>query len=94
MDYFNTNQETGATLENSIAAARRQQERILAIFRYFAGSCFSPEEIHKVFSQNVPLTSIRRAITNLTKAGKLEKTPHMTFGKYGKKVHMWRYAGD
>ena len=38
MDYFNTNQETGATLENSIAAARRQQDRILAIFRYFSGS--------------------------------------------------------
>ena len=94
MDYFNTNRETGDTLKQSITAAQRQQHIVLNIFQSFPRALFSPEEIHRHFDANVPLTSIRRAITNLTQEGKLEKTPHMTFGKYGKKVHMWRYKGD
>jgi len=94
MDYFNTNHESGNTLKNSITAAIRQQAKVLSLFRSFPNCRFSPEDIHGQFGDNVPLTSIRRAITNLTQEGKLEKTPHMTFGKYGKKVHLWRYKGD
>jgi len=94
MDYFNTNRETGDVLKQSIATAFRQQHRVLYIFQSSPRALFSPEEIHRHFDDNVPLTSIRRAITNLTQEGKLEKTTHMSVGKYGKKVHLWRYKGE
>ena len=94
MDYFNTNRESGDILKQSISTARRQQTLVLSIFRSFPGALLRPEDVHRHFGDHVPLTSIRRAITNLTQEGKLEKTPHMTFGKYGKKVHLWRYLGE
>ena len=39
-----------------------------------------------------PITSIRRAITDLTNAGKLTKTDTMKLGRYGKHVHTWKLA--
>ena len=38
---------------------------------------------------NCPITSIRRAMTNLSDDGKLEKTKEYVVGNYGKKEHLW-----
>jgi hypothetical protein len=40
-------------------------------------------------SKDTPLTSIRRAITNLTKKGYLRKTNIKVTGKYGRKEYCW-----
>ena len=45
-----------------------------------------------VFSGLVPLTSIRRALTNLTNAGELVKTDKQMKGMYGRPEHQWRLA--
>jgi hypothetical protein len=37
-----------------------------------------------------PITSIRRALTNLTNEGKIIKTGVKTVGLYNKKEHLWR----
>lgn len=90
-DYYNTNREVGSTLMESRATARTQQERILEYFQIFNRSRFSPHEIRdNVFENIIPLTSVRRAMTNLTDAGYLEKTIFMKEGSYGKQVHTWR----
>ena len=39
-----------------------------------------------------PITSIRRAITDLTNEGKLVKTNSLKKGNYGKKCHCWKLA--
>jgi hypothetical protein len=39
---------------------------------------------------NCPITSIRRAMTNLSDNGKLEKTNEFVMGNYGKKEHLWQ----
>jgi hypothetical protein len=37
-----------------------------------------------------PITSVRRALTNLTNEDKIIKTDVKVVGLYGKKEHLWR----
>jgi len=45
--------------------------------------------VYKALGQEWPITSIRRAITNLTDDEKIVKTQKTTKGIYGKKEHLW-----
>jgi hypothetical protein len=65
------------------ARARAQEASILGYFQAFAGTAacegatpgrWTPSEVHAVFPQ-WPVTSIRRALTNLTSAGRLVHYP-------------------
>lgn len=55
----------------------------------------SPSECHKahhdMFGEDPPLTSIRRAVTNLAHYGLLDKTSMRRTGIYGKKEYVWKY---
>jgi len=89
--YFNTNRESGKMLAESESKAATQEERIKQFFNRRPLNLFSPDFIQRnVFGGKVPLTSVRRAMTNLTKEEYLEKTDVMTEGTYGKMVHQWR----
>ena len=50
-------------------------------------------ELYKELS-GVPLTSIRRAITNLTFPGSLVKTNVKTTGPYGRPEYYWRLDNE
>lgn len=90
MTYFNTNNEVGPVLEESRKNTEEQEKIILNFFRDNAENVYSPDMIWaNLFSSPVPLTSIRRAITNLTNEGYLEKTTVMVMGSYGKRCHTW-----
>jgi len=89
-DYFNTNKERGKTLRSSRTQARKQQEAVLSLFQSYPMQFFSPDVVHSLVMPNAPLTSTRRAITNLTDDGFLEKTTNMVIGSWGKMVHTWR----
>ena len=41
------------------------------------------------FTQDVPITSIRRGLSNLTKSGYLVKTDQMKVGPFGRVSHTW-----
>ncbi len=87
--YHNTNHESGAVLECSQAKAKTQESRILDHFR--KGGEYTPDQVwHKLFRNGTPLTSVRRAITNLTADGYLEKTERQQPGMYGKMTYTWR----
>ena len=100
--YYNTNNESGEELAQSKVKASHQEEHILDIFThltfvYGEEQLLTPSRVESQWINPMrgrnfypPLTSIRRAITNLTKKGKLEKTNWMEKGKYGKKEHCWR----
>ncbi len=96
--YYNTNKESGEELIKSERQARTQEERILEFFEEDYDSknvveLFGPSYIHEaVFDHSIPITSVRRAMTNLTNQGKLIKTDIMVIGQYGKKEHTWKYA--
>ena len=94
--YYNTNDETGGTLNTSRKVADNQSVMILGIFKMFSDENMSPDDvedyIRQVYKRDYPITSIRRALTNLTDQGLLEKTDKMVMGKYGKKTHTWKLA--
>lgn len=92
-DYYNTNDESGDTLGRSQAQGRLQEQAIEGFFRQHPCEIFAPHEVHERFPQ-WPLTSIRRAMTNLTTKGILEKTDAQVQGTYGKSVYTWRLRQD
>lgn len=49
-----------------------QNEKVLKFFQDSPNQDFTPTEVFVLFGQQYPITSIRRAITDLTKAGDLE----------------------
>lgn len=89
--YFNTNVETGLTLEKSEKKAYDQEKMILWLFSS-THKDYTPDEVYeRLYAHtNVPITSVRRAMTNLTNKGRLEKTDQQRTGSYGKKVSVWR----
>ena len=92
-DYYNTNRLSGDELGSAISAAQSQQDMILAHFRNHPFKKFAPHEVLNIlFNERTPITSIRRAITNLEKDGHLIKTNHRIKGEYGAPVHTWRLS--
>ena len=90
--FHNTLNETADELFVSRARARSQQERILAFFNTFPVLHFTPFDIQKNVLPGAPITSVRRALTNLQKAGYLAKTGIMLLGDHGKNNHTWKLA--
>ena len=88
--YYNTNKESGETLAESRDKAQTQEDCILAYFKDGSQAFVAPHDLRLLFGHKVPITSIRRAFTNLEKGGKLLKTDKMAMGTYGKMVHTWR----
>ena len=92
-EYYNTLNESRSVVKESKEKAKKQKDQIFAIFRHTLRP-MTPAEIWEGYgykSANVPLTSIRRAITNLGSEGLLEKTDIQKPGVYGKKNHCWIY---
>jgi len=93
--YFNTTNVTGAQLLRYHNTALSQEERLLAYFHaaYNADGEYvllTPTlALMLVFSKRVPITSVRRALSNLTSDGKLMKDGKAR-GIYGRPEHYWR----
>lgn len=97
MTYYNTTHESGNNLTQFELKASSQEQMILDFFRRHPGEMFTPSDIwvrlHSKMKR-APLTSIRRAITNLTGPGGLEKTDLKTMGPYGRPEYYWRAESD
>ena len=91
--YYNTTKSAGRELIEFKTKATSQDGRILAYFHEeTAAGLFgrTPSEIRaEVFSDRVPLTSVRRSMSNLTAAGKLNKTASQRDGPYGRPEYVW-----
>jgi len=70
--------------------AINQSEKILALFKENPHCDFTPSEVYLKFGQQYPLTSIRRAISTLCKAGDLVKTDRKRIGIYGEDNYTWK----
>ena len=97
--YYNTNNENGFQLLKSMQKGLTQEQIIMGIFKNPLikddnknHKGFSASQIHKIFGDdNVPLTSIRRAISNLCyEENFLEKTDKFVIGIYGKQEHIYK----
>lgn len=93
-NFYNTNHEYGRQLLESDKKAMSQQKLIFAYMSQNQGRQFTPFDIQAEVQEFrlTPITSIRRAMTNLTSEGRLEQTHNMRPGQYGKLNHTWRVA--
>ncbi len=90
VSYYNTNGLKGRGLFDSEQRAKTQEDIILEIFRNISDATpFEVQEILAIGGKVYPITSIRRAITNLTKGGKLRKTNIRRIGEYGQMNYAW-----
>jgi hypothetical protein len=78
--------------------AARQKEAVLDYFRQRYSMSFTPIEVcewmYNTIDEKILLTSVRRAITDLTKEGKLTKCDYSERreGGYGHPNRTWRYT--
>lgn len=86
MSYFNTTNESGKQLEIFNESANNQEEQILNLMKLYKK--LSPSDVNKYFT-NYPLTSVRRALTNLSNQGKLIKTDEKKIGIYRRMEYIW-----
>ena len=91
--FYNTTNEKGSELSTSKERSVIQTVLVLNVFKLFPNDNLSPDEgtkyIANTFNRTFPITSIRRAITDLTSEGKLKKTDKKVMGHWGKRVRTW-----
>jgi Fe2+ or Zn2+ uptake regulation protein len=93
MSYFNTTSEQGIDMVHYTLTAVNQECIVLEIMKIHGS--LSPSQVlskYKIKTGKVqtPITSIRRALSVLTKAGQLEKTNKKMYANYGRKEHFWK----
>ena len=88
--FYNTTHAAGGDLQDYEATASGQERDVLHIFQIHPTAGIMPSTIHRLLATKAPLTSTRRAITNLTSHGVLEKTNKQRPGPYGRPEHCWR----
>ena len=85
--FYNTIYLKQTELEKEIKNAKNQEEKIMVIFQQKKE--LTPSEVWE-YLMEYPLTSIRRAMTNLTDQGRLRKTNTQKVGYYGKPNDVWK----
>jgi len=88
--YFNTTHLKGKVLQEKKIKAESLADRILTLFKRSPEPKTPFEVQHSMDENNVPITSFRRAMTNLTDSGLLEKTEQQRTGEYGSLNYTWK----
>jgi hypothetical protein len=90
--FYNTNNTTGDALIEEQNNTLTQSAIVTKLYEEAAQVEYTACEIHKMYPNHdmVPLTSIRRAISDLEREGILVKTDITRIGIYGKHVHTWK----
>lgn len=90
--FYNTIAEPPQDLQTSRRAVDKQENIILSWFKGHPHSRCTPFEIHDQVLPAAPITSVRRALTNLTDSGLLEKLDSQKVERWGKRNYEWRLA--
>lgn len=94
--YYNTTNEKGFAHKTNLKQATNQEQLTLAVFQTYPNDKLSANDVWKFLIDNesineqTPLTSIRRAISDLTNQQKLVKTDKKVLGGAGRKTYTWR----
>lgn len=89
-EFHNSINAKGTSLMNLNVNARSQREIILLIFQKM-NRALTPSEVLSCFpSPGTPITSIRRAISNLTRDGYLKRLEIKRNGMYQTPEHYWK----
>jgi hypothetical protein len=89
--FYNTINLQSDELKQARLKAKSQQEFIKAVFNNHKDLKITPSQMLRVFGNDLlPITSVRRALTNLVYENFLEKTSEKVLGIYGKPEHIWK----
>jgi hypothetical protein len=92
--FYNTTGLAGKQLERRIEQAESQEEAVEALFEAHPAAALTPFEVQEAALPGSPITSVRRAITNLTGEGVLRKTDHQKEGPHGDPNCTWTLARE
>ena len=93
MSYYNTTILQGLDLFEAADRAATQEQIVLTLL--YKNRKLSASEIFRLFPRrNTPITSIRRALTDLEKQGFAEKTSEKRTGLYGRPEYVYRITGN
>lgn len=91
-NYHNTNKLTSKRLIEATSKAITQQQIVLKIFKHHKQ--LTASEVYKKFLKYTkttpPITSIRRAISNLQSQKKILKTQNTVLGMYNSPEHYYK----
>jgi predicted transcriptional regulator len=92
--YYNTTNETGATLKKSRRYAKTQEFKVYRILSIHGCPMTAPE-VHQIIGvDNWPIGSIRRSLTNLMDKGLIRKTDILRMGFWGKPNYCYQIKTD
>jgi hypothetical protein len=78
--------------------AAKQDEIVLSILKNNWPASLSPTQVHDLYTAmgfpDCPVTSIRRAMSNLTKENLIYKTEATVQGQYGRAEHTWKFINN
>ena len=86
--YYNTTNQGGKQLKLNWDKAINQKQKVLGVFLLTPTAHYCPDDVLMVLKElnkkdnNAPITSIRRAISDLTKDGYLVKTDRKVMGNW------------
>lgn len=90
--YYNTNGLCGHKLRKAIAKCSNQEQRILTIMRKLKKK-LTASQLHEIYidlhNKRTPLTSIRRALSNLKNEEVIHKLDEQRIGDYGMPEHFY-----
>lgn len=87
--YYNTNKLKSTDLQTAEKKAETQEKKVMSIFKSEKRK-MTASDVLDIYPDPAPLTSIRRAISNLKELGHLEKTEQMKTGIYGSPEHFYQ----
>ena len=94
-EFHNTTNLNLKELHQETLLAKDQESFILEIARASPTTWFTPfviQEIAELNEKRMEITSVRRAMTNLTDKGLLMKSEQAVFiGKFNKRNHGWKF---
>ena len=92
--FYNTIKLSGSDLQSARTNCKSQEDFIKWLFTNEPSLKITPSQLLNLFDNRVPITSVRRALTNLTNENFLEKTNNMMEGIYGKPEHIWQIKSN
>lgn len=86
--YHNTTQLPNEVVVEEITKALSQEQKIMKLFK--AHKKLRASQVHGLLHENVLLSSIRRAMSNLKRIDSIEILPEKETGMFGKPEHFYQ----
>ncbi len=96
--FYNSTDESGQYLLELQSNASALEGKVLDIYRQFPTERISASEVYRYLekrtTEDILLTSVRRAVSTLKKKGLLTKTHHKVKGMYGRPEYCYQLVNE